>query len=99
MISIDGMPKDYTFQPVYQYGSRAELTEFSSFSELLDTFYRKKDQQENLRRRSADLTRTAKTARDRLLRKIAAREQELLETENARNTAAEVISSRRICTA
>ena len=81
MISIDGMPKDYTFQPVYQYGSRAELTEFSSFSELLDTFYRKKDQQENLRRRSADLTRTAKTARDRLLRKIAAREQELLETE------------------
>lgn len=62
MISIDGMPKDYTFQPVYQYGSRAELTEFSSFSELLDTFYRKKDQQENLRRSSADLTRTAKTA-------------------------------------
>ncbi len=81
MISIDGMPKDYTFQRVYQYGDRAELTEFSSFSELLDTFYRKKDQQENLRRRSADLTRTAKTARDRLLRKVAAREQELLETE------------------
>ena len=81
MISIDGMPKDYTFQPIYQYGSRAGLTEVSSFSELLDTFYRKKDQQENLRRRSADLMRTAKTARDRLLRKIAAREQELLETE------------------
>lgn len=81
MISVDGVPKDYTFQPVHQYGSCAELTEFSSFSELLDTFYREKDRRENLRRRSADLTRTAKTARDRLLRKITAREQELHETE------------------
>ena len=81
MLSLDGMPKDYTFQPIRQYGDRAVLTEFSSFSELLDTFYREKDRQENLRRRSADLTRTAKTARDRLVRKIAAREQELLETE------------------
>lgn len=81
MISFDGVPKDYTFQPVHQYGSCAELTEFSSFSELLDTFYREKDRRESLRRRSADLTRTAKTARDRLLRKITAREQELHETE------------------
>ena len=81
MLTLDGVPKDYSFMPIRQYGARAELAEYPSFSALLDAFYRAKDKTESLRRRSADLTRTAKTARDRLQRKIAAREQELLETE------------------
>ncbi len=99
MISIDGMPKDYTFQPVYQYGSRAELTEFSSFSELLDTFYRKRISRKicaaaapisRARRKQHGIVSCAKSRRA---------SRNCSKRKNARNTAAGVISSQRICTA
>ena len=81
MLSENGKPKDYSFMPIRQYGNAMEQTVFSGFSEMLETYYARRDRQESLRRRSAELTRTARTARDRLLRKLAAREQELLATE------------------
>ncbi len=81
MISLNGAPKDFSFMPLRQYGELAEQTEYPDFSQLLDAFYARRDRLEDLRRRSAELTRTARTARDRLQRKIAAREQELLATE------------------
>ncbi|MBQ3276013.1 MAG: NFACT family protein [Oscillospiraceae bacterium] len=81
MISEGGSPRDYSFMPLRQYGPEAEQTVCASFSKLLDDFYSLRDRQENMRRRSGELTRTARTARDRLRRKIAAREQELLATE------------------
>lgn len=81
MLLRDGKPFDYSFLPVRQYGDAAENRQYPDFSALLDAFYSARDRQENLRRRSAELLRTARTARDRLRRKIAAREQELLATE------------------
>ena len=81
MFSERGTPRDFSFMPLRQYGEDVEQTVYPSFSQLLDAFYSLRDRQENLRRRSAELTRTARTARDRLRRKIAAREQELLATE------------------
>ena len=81
MISLQGSPRDFSFMPLHQYGPEAEQTVYPTFSVLLDEFYSLRDRQESLRRRSGELTRTARTARDRLRRKIAAREQELLATE------------------
>ena len=81
MLSENGRPADFSFLPIRQYGEARELRRFESFSALLEEFYARRDQQENLRRRSSELTRVARTARDRLLRKVAAREQELLDTE------------------
>ena len=80
MISQDGKPKDYCFMRLRQYGETAEQTEYASFSELLDDFYARRDRQENMRRRSSELTRTVNTALSRLRRKLAAREQELFDT-------------------
>ena len=81
MLSQGDTPRDFSFLPIRQYGESMTLTRYPDFSRLLDDFYYKKDRQENLRRRSAELTRVAKTARDRLARKTAAREQELQATE------------------
>ncbi len=81
MLSESGRPADYSFLPIRQYGDSRELTRYESFSRMLDDYYSRRDRQESMRRRSSALTRTARTARDRLRRKIAAREQELLETE------------------
>ena len=70
-------PRDFSFMPVTQYGELVQNERCGSFSELLDSFYTQRDREDGIRRRAADLTRTAKTARDRLLRKLDAREREL----------------------
>ena len=82
MVSGTGIKEDFSFLPVRQYGDGAELTEYPDFSSLLDAFYSRRERAENMRRRSSELTRTASTALNRLRRKIAAREQELLATED-----------------
>ncbi len=82
LLSRDGIPKDYSFMPMDQYGNGTQQTAYPSFSALLDDFYARRDRQENLRRRSAELTRSVNTALSRLRRKLAAREQELLATQD-----------------
>lgn len=73
--------RDFSFAPIRQYGGYVTQETYLSFSRLLDAFYTSRDQQEVMKRRSSDLTRAAKTARDRLLRKMDARQRELQATE------------------
>ena len=81
MISIDGKPRDFSFMPIRQYGASAALERFDSFSALLDAFYLSRDRAEQQRRRSHELTKTVRTLRDRLSRKLAAQREELARTE------------------
>lgn len=73
--------KDFSFTPIYQYGELIKNEACESFSQLLDSFYAQREKAELLHRRSAELQRTAKTARDRLARKLDARRRELVATE------------------
>ena len=82
MLSETGKPRDFSFFPVRQYGSAMQQELFPDFCSMLDAFYSRRDQQENMRRRSADLTKTVKTTLTRLRRKTAAREQELADTQH-----------------
>lgn len=81
LIKLDGTMRDYSFMAVRQYGAAAELEQYPSFSELLDAFYLNRDRAEQQRRRSHDLTKTVRTLRDRLARKLAAQREELKRTE------------------
>ena len=81
LISIDGKPKDFSFMAISQYGPAAQLERYDSFSEMLDTFYTRRDRAEQQRRRSHDLTKTVRTLRDRQQRKLAAQHEELRRTE------------------
>lgn len=81
LIKLDGAMRDYSFMAVRQYGASAELEQYPSFSELLDAFYLNRDRAEQQRRRSHDLTKTVRTLRDRLARKLAAQREELKRTE------------------
>lgn len=81
MLLEDGRPKDFSFLPLRQYGAVLQSEKAERFAALLDSFYARRDKMESLRRRGAELNRTARTARDRLLRKLAARKQELKDTE------------------
>lgn len=85
MLIQDGKPLDFSFMPISQYGQSVSLERFESFSELLDAFYSRRDRAEQQRRRSHELTRSIRTARDRLARKLASQRQELERTEGREN--------------
>lgn len=73
---------DFAALPIRQYGDILHTEILPSFSSLLAAFYEEKGKAERMRRRSHDMNKTVVTARDRLARKLAAQEQELLQTKN-----------------
>ncbi len=77
----DGKPQDFSFLPIRQYGKETLCERFDSFSELLDAFYTRRDQAELRRRRSHELSRSIRSARDRLARKLGNQREELKRTE------------------
>lgn len=81
MLLKDGLPADYSFMAISQYGDAMTGESFSDFSALLDNYYAKKDKAESIRRRSRDLSHSVRTARDRTARKLEARRGELLKTQ------------------
>lgn len=80
LLRVDGKPKDISFLPITQYGAAAEGETFSSFSALLDAFYTQRGKAEDMRRRTAELRKTVKNARDRAQRKCAMQAEELKRT-------------------
>ncbi|HHU23204.1 MAG TPA: fibronectin/fibrinogen-binding protein [Clostridiales bacterium] len=78
---LDGKePRDFSFMNIKQYGNSLNTQAYPSFSQLLEAFYSDREKAELMRRRSSGLTRTVKTARDRIRRKLALQKQELLKT-------------------
>jgi predicted ribosome quality control (RQC) complex YloA/Tae2 family protein len=82
ILSPDGSPFDISYIPITQYGADYKLHEYDSFSELLEGFSGRRDDEERRRQRSRELTRTIKSCRDRVARRIAVQESELKKTEN-----------------
>lgn len=79
MLKRKGIPADYTYEPIRQYGAAVEIETYDSFSRLLDDFYEKWEQAERAKQKGQDLLKTAATAASRIRRKLAAQEKELLD--------------------
>lgn len=77
MLTEEGRMKDFSFQPIKQYGGALQQTVLGGFSELLDEFYAARDKAESMRRKSKDLQKKIKTTRDRSERTLLARREEL----------------------
>lgn len=77
----EGKFKEFSFYPIIQYGSLMEQTRYGSFSALMDDFYEAREKQERVRQRGQDLIRTARTARNRLARKLAIQEKDYAATQ------------------
>lgn len=73
----NGKPIDFTFIPVRQYGAGAEITEFPTYSALLEAFFGRRAHLERMRVRSHDLLHTVTAAQEKLSRKINAQRAEL----------------------
>ena len=79
MLKRKGIPADYTYEIIRQYGTAVEIETYDSFSRLLDDFYEKREQTERAKQKGQDLLKTAATAASRIRRKLAAQEKELLD--------------------
>ena len=79
MLKRNGVPADYTYEPIHQYGAAMETEAYDSFSHLLDDFFEKKEQAERAKQKGQDLLKTAHTSASRIRRKLAAQEKELLD--------------------
>ena len=79
MLKRKGVPADYTYEPISQYGAAMDAETYDSFSCLLDDFYEKREQAERAKQKGQDLLKTAATSASRIRRKLAAQEKELLD--------------------
>ncbi len=80
MLSREDKPTDFSFMPILQYENAGESRKYSDFSTLLEEYYTRRDKQEQMRRKSQSLAKAVKSAHERSIRKLAARQQELLKT-------------------
>jgi len=77
---LDGGLTDFSYTEILQYESAGVLTSYDSFSEILDFFFTRNAQDDRMRQKSMATLKSVTTFRDRLVRKLAAQESEILET-------------------
>lgn len=82
LLSAESYPKDFTYLNLEQYSDQMQTQTFATYSELLDNFYSKKDQSEQIKQRSGDLSRLLNNTHERIIRRIAIQTDEL---ENYKN--------------
>ncbi|MEA4824290.1 MAG: NFACT RNA binding domain-containing protein [Clostridiaceae bacterium] len=68
---------DYSYLPITQYGNLRETRAFESFSALLDAFYAAREAEEHRVQRSQGVRKVVSGARTKLIKKLAAQQQEL----------------------
>lgn len=91
----NGKPFDFSFMPITQYGSAANVQYFDSASELLDNYYSKRDSLERMTHKTADLRKLLQSTRERIIRKVDNQRIELKACENreALRVSAELINA------
>lgn len=76
-------PVEFSWFTPRQYGPAAVLTQYPSYSELLEDYYATKDRAERLRQKSRELYKAVHNMHDRAVRKQAARREELAQSAKA----------------
>lgn len=74
-----GEPFEYTFMPIGQYGSAAEIKVFPSFSAMFDAFFGTRERMAAMRSRMHDMESLLSGVKNKLARKIPQLQKELKE--------------------
>ena len=77
MLLSGGKPKDFSFMSIRQYGESMQGEVFEDFSTLLDAFYTRRSQAEDMKKHTRDLRQTVKSALNRTEKKLRLQEQDL----------------------
>lgn len=77
VVDTDGRPTDFTYLPIKQYNDKCTCRQVESFSELCDSFYRERQREDAVRRRTHETSRLVTTLIERTSRKIEKQRGEL----------------------
>ena len=78
----DGRPMDFSFMPITQYGSYAEVKQTEGYSATVDEFFEERDARERMRVKSHSLNKLLSNLIDRTARKINKQRTELAQCGN-----------------
>ncbi len=78
----NGVPKDFSFVDINQYGSIYEKKRFLSGSQLLEAFYLERDRAARLKKQSGDIFKTVNNLLSRAKRRMSLRKKDLENTKN-----------------
>lgn len=77
----DGMPTEYSFVELLQYGEDFKNEIFESLGEMLDAFFEERDRERRIKQRATDIFHLLTNAESRLTKKLNAQRDELAECE------------------
>ena len=80
LLTENTVPREFSFMPIKQYENMYCTESCEDFSKLLEAYYTRRDKAERIKRRAADITKTVKNARDRIVRKLNTQHGELEKT-------------------
>lgn len=75
----NGMPTEYSFTDIKQYGAKYKVKHFDGFGEMLDVFFETRDREQKIRQHASDISRLLTNAENRLKKKIDNQRAELEE--------------------
>ena len=73
----NGLPKEYSFMPITQYGDEYSVKVCASFGDMLDLFFETKSRDEKLSQKASDILKIITAARTRLIKKQYIQSNEL----------------------
>ncbi len=73
----DGTPLEYSFMPIYQYGSEAVMIECDSFGKLTEDFFEERARVERIHQKASDILKLLTNAETRLNKKIIIQKNDL----------------------
>ena len=82
VIKKDGVPVEYAFMDIRQYGAGYEKEAVDSFGKLIDVYYGERSREDRLRRKAADVFRLLSNAETRILKKMDKQRGELADCED-----------------
>ncbi len=78
----DGVPIEYAFCEIRQFGNTAVVEKVGSFGELIDTYYGERSREERLHKKAGDIFKLLTNAETRITKKMSLQRTELDECEN-----------------
>ena len=82
VIKKDGIPVEYAFMDIRQYGAGYEKEQVESFGRLIDVYYGERSREERLHRKASDVFRLLSNAETRILKKMDKQRAELADCED-----------------
>jgi len=73
----DGIPIEYAFMDIRQYGSSAVTEEVESFGRLIDLYFAERGREERVRKKAADIFKLLSNAESRIIKKMQIQRDEL----------------------